>query len=279
MKITNKLGLPGPVYRAVLNDPYTRGKADISVTGLLSPPRIRALLEKHGDEMEEDASDRIFALMGKIGHGILETAADSGIVEKRFFIKRNGWTLSGQCDYIPEEKKLIDYKFCSIWVFKDGIKPEWEQQTNIYRLMAAESGVEIDEINIVAIFRDWSKMEVTRNEDYPKHQVNVFRVPIWDQMKTEAFISERIALHKAAMADLPLCTEEDKWQRDPKWAVMKGENKRATKVYSTEEEALAHAEGDPKLKVVYRPSEPIRCNHYCPVNSFCDQYKFEKDNG
>ena len=72
MRITNNLGLPQPIVDAVSNDDYTRGIANISATGLLAPPRQAALLEAHGADLEEDASDRIFSLFGKAIHGILE---------------------------------------------------------------------------------------------------------------------------------------------------------------------------------------------------------------
>ena len=43
MKYTNKHDIPKEIIRAIENDQYTRGNSDISVTGLLQPPRIRLL--------------------------------------------------------------------------------------------------------------------------------------------------------------------------------------------------------------------------------------------
>ena len=43
MKITNKQNLPESLVRAVSYSDYDRGDADISVTGLLNPPRIAVL--------------------------------------------------------------------------------------------------------------------------------------------------------------------------------------------------------------------------------------------
>jgi len=61
MKLTNNLRLPDPMVRAVGNDSYTKGDADISVTELLTPPQLRALRIKHHDEIVEDVSDRIWS--------------------------------------------------------------------------------------------------------------------------------------------------------------------------------------------------------------------------
>ena len=83
MLITNNEALPQPIVDAVTKDPYSRGDSDISVTQLLQPARKVVLEKKHDHEMVVDAADRLFALLGQIGHGILERAANSGIVEKR----------------------------------------------------------------------------------------------------------------------------------------------------------------------------------------------------
>lgn len=100
MRVTNKLGLPEAIVEAVANDDYTRGECDLSVTQLIAPPRQVELIRQHEDELEEDAADRIFLLMGKIAHGILEKAAPRGaaITEERLFIDVDGWRISGAFD-------------------------------------------------------------------------------------------------------------------------------------------------------------------------------------
>ena len=83
MKITNNTGLPGAIVEAIKNDEFTPGRSDITVTQLIGPPRIRVLKKQHGSEIIEDASNMIFALMGKAVHGILEKAEPSAVVEER----------------------------------------------------------------------------------------------------------------------------------------------------------------------------------------------------
>jgi hypothetical protein len=92
--------LPEAVYNAVRADDYTRGECDLSVTQLISPPRIVELRRRHEQELEEDASDRIWLLIGKVAHGILERAAPSGaaFTEERLFIDIDGWRISGAFD-------------------------------------------------------------------------------------------------------------------------------------------------------------------------------------
>lgn len=108
MKLTNRLGLPRSIENAVRNDRYSRGNADISVTGLIGPARKRALEIKHADEITEDVAERIWALMGQIAHGILQRADDGSLTEKRLFIERHGWRISGQFDRLCLEEVEVD---------------------------------------------------------------------------------------------------------------------------------------------------------------------------
>lgn len=70
-KIVNKSGVSPALAMALSVENYSKGASDISVTELLQPPRIRQLLSRHGDEIEEDASDLIYRMFGKITHEII----------------------------------------------------------------------------------------------------------------------------------------------------------------------------------------------------------------
>jgi hypothetical protein len=61
MKLTNRLNLPSSIYNAVAHDPYSRGDAHISVTGLIGPARKRMLEITHGDS--------VLTPMGKLKNG------------------------------------------------------------------------------------------------------------------------------------------------------------------------------------------------------------------
>ena len=140
MKIENRLSLPAPLVAAITKDPYDSQGSDITVTALLKPPRAVALEREHRDEIVIDAADMLWALVGQIGHSILERAAVEGMVERRLFAEINGWKVSGQADLIPPDL-LIDYKFTTVWSCKNGLKPEWEQQLNALRWLAHRNGI------------------------------------------------------------------------------------------------------------------------------------------
>ena len=173
MQITNLRNLPAPIVAAVTNDPYDRGQSDISVTGLIAPARQRHLTLEHDDEITEDAAERIYSLLGQAVHTILERADTEGgaITEKRLMIERHGWRISGAFDRLAvlPDATMQDYKVTSTWAVKDGVKDEWAQQLNMYRLIAAAHGIEVRNLQIVAILRDWQKSKAVNTPDtYPR---------------------------------------------------------------------------------------------------------------
>lgn len=273
MKLTNRLNLPQPIVEAVKNDSYSAGDADMSVTTLLKPPRITALEAKHDGEIEEDASERIWSLLGQVVHGILERADTTGIAERRLFMTAEGWRISGQMDRFMAGV-LQDYKFVTVYKFKDGKVPEeYEAQMNVYAELLRQNGHAVTHLEIVGILRDWSKMEARRDESYPQTQIVVREVPLWPEIKAREFIRTRVILHQQARITLPLCSQEERWAKPDTFAVIKQGAKRATRVYESEDEAIGHAKQDSALYVQKRLGENTRCQNYCAVSRFCDQFK------
>lgn len=299
MKVIND-GLPEPLYRAILNDDYDDGGSDITVTSLIRPPRMVALERQYNGEITEPASGRIWALLGQIGHGILERASDCRITEKRFFTEILGWKVSCKVDLFTDSnngyygtRTSLDYKFLSVWTVKDGVKQEYVAQLNFGRYIAAQNGECVDALQIVAIYRDWSRLEALRDRDYPQKQVEVFPVAVWDLELAGALLKERVKLHQEARKELPQCTPQETWERPDKWAVMKEGRKSALRVLDSESEALLwaiendHAKHDDKgtykwgsytvafrsgISIVRRPGERVRCASYCSVVGFCEQW-------
>jgi hypothetical protein len=283
MKITNKHGLPAPLVRAVSHDDYNNEGADYSVTQLIKPPRIAALERLHAAELEEDASDRLWLLMGKAGHEVLRKSSAGGIVEERCVIEVNGKKVSGQLDYVTSDEAIIDYKFTSVWAIKDGVKDDWSAQLNCYKFLADQYGVSVKELKIIAILRDWSVREAQRDPSYPQSQCKVLPVRIWPSIATEAFLQSRIAAHEAARAgNLPLCTSEEMWETPERYAAVKKGNQRASRVCDTKLEIgqwVASQAKPSQFEIEVRPAERPRCENYCSVGAagFCEQFKQWKE--
>lgn len=293
--ITNKQNIPQQIVSAIMRDPYSRGKADISVTQLIQPPRIIQLRRRHEDKIEEDASDRIWALLGQTCHKILERSDDTGAFhEERISVEIEGWTVSGASDcYITEQfnfenaeyeaipATIRDYKLIKTMA-ADFPHPEWEEQLNLLAYLWQDKGFPVSRLEIVAIYRDWSKVIFERG-NYPP-AVQVFKQKLWPAERQELFIQQRVILHKKAseVEDryLPLCTPEDQWRKPPKWAVMHPKKAKAVRLLDSYEKAQDYIRDVLKQEkthyIEHRPSKALRCEMFCDVARFCDQCQAEK---
>ena len=276
MILTNRLNLPRSIENAVRHDPYTRGNAHISVTGLIGPARKRAIEIKHADEITEDVAERIWALMGQITHGILKEADDEALTEERLFIERHGWRISGQFDrYVLEGELLQDYKLTSSYAIKEGVKPEWIAQENLYALMLREHGYKVSRLEVVAILRDWQKAKAKHDSlHYPQQPAVILEVDIWPEEQIETYITDRLLAHGWAQHELPECTAEERWERPAIYVITKKGNSRATSVHpnlEAAEEALAAMPSGTSYSITERPAEQRRCQDYCPALPFCEQ--------
>lgn len=277
MKLTNKLRLPDAIIKAIMQDSYTKGEADISVTELLTPPQLRRLKQQHAEELEEDASDRIYSLMGQSLHTVIERAAagDAGVlVEATLYSEYEGWKIKGQADHLLlTTGELLDFKMTSVNKIKDGQVPrEWVEQTNIYRrLLQKEKGIMVASIAVIAILRDWSKNKSFTSMDYPQSQVVRMDVPLWSAEKTDDFIAERMRLHQAEQARD--CSDYDTWARPDSYAVMKRGAARAVRVFNNVVEAEQLASTAANLYVEKRPGIAVRCQNWCPVSQWCPQWQ------
>ncbi len=274
MTLTNRLRLPEPIIRAISNDSYTKGDADYSVTELLSPPQLVRLRREHAAEITEDASDRIWSLLGQAVHTIIERASEGlpdVLTETTLVLDFEDTRIKGTFDSLTiSSGELNDFKVTTVWkLIGGGVPEEWEAQTNIYRWMLWRlKGIEVNAIAIIAILRDWSKREAERRSDYPQQQAVRLEVPVWPYEVTEAFVRSRIDLHGDTTQG---CSDEDIWAKPSKWALMKRGRKTAVRLYDTKEEADAENSGVGSY-IEYRPGVATRCESYCPVSQFCQQW-------
>jgi hypothetical protein len=278
MRITNHANLPDAIVQAVKNDPYPlQDTGDISVTRLIDAPQIRVLRERHRDEIEEDAADRIWSLLGQVAHGILERAETVAMTEQRLFANVAGWRVSGQFDRLAvlPDGTLQDYKVTSVWAVINGVKADWLHQLNCLRWLAEQNGHPVRRLQIVAILRDWSRGKALGDANYPQRQVKVLDVPVWTLQEAGDYIRERVRLHQAADDGLvPECSPEERWERPTTYAVMRRGRKSALRVFDRLADARDLA-NEPDRHIEVRPGRAVRCEEYCPVAQFCPQRRAE----
>lgn len=289
MKITNKFGVPQPLVTLASREYYSKGASQYSVTELMSPPRIRRLRDKHNEDIEQDVSDMLWQLLGSALHVVMERGETEGWrMEERLFTQVDGVTISGQIDLqevTPRGVIITDYKFTSAWaVMQDKI--EWEQQLNIYKwLVETVKKEKVAGLRICALVRDFSRHDT--REGYPDSPIHMVDIPMWDAVKTETYIRERLDLHRESRVNadfgetLPECSPEDRWMSDTIYAVMRDGRKTAIRVFKDESEAQSCASEEAKkgkgnVFIETRPAEPKRCTgNFCGVAQWCDQYQGE----
>lgn len=290
MKITNQFNLPATLLNAVKDDEYDKGDSVLSVTQLISSPRIVLLQELNADNLVVDVVDRVPALLGTAVHKIIEKGSKdlpNHIVEERLFASVEGWKISGAVDLQVDNGdgtwSIEDYKVTSVYSVMDE-KIEWVQQLNCYAWLARWShGRNVTKLRIIAILRDWQRKQAGIKVDYPAAQVVGVDIPLWTPEEQEKFILGRVALHQEAkkMVDsggaLPYCTDQERWLRGETHAVMKEGRKSAIKLYEIQADAIAHAESlGAGHYYEHRAGSPVRCaGNYCMVSSWCRQYQEE----
>ncbi len=322
-KWTNVFDLPGPLVEVIEHDLYTQKRGaqlqaykakhglpietpHFSVSDLIKPPRMRALINRHYDEVVKDVSGDIFRLLGQLFHHLFHDSAMRAnkaggdyVAEERMFTHTTvdgvQVIISGEPDLV-KDGVLDDYKVTGIYGWDKGIKIEWEQQLNCYAYLRAVNGLETKALRAIYILRDWKKSE-SMQEGYPPSAAMPMPVTFWDDFTAVTFIHERVRAHLNARStpddQLPECTELEMWEKPEAWAVQTPSLKRASKVWNqdkfpekvTSEFLKLAAEADAKIRnekrkkeyqpfvVEHRPGSRTRCESYCDARGFCSQFK------
>ena len=278
MKITNLRNLPQAYVNAVTFDDHKKGKG-FSVTEMIKPLRMIWLRKRHEDELVEDASKRVWALLGQAIHAILERNAEKDSLQEEYLSAEiNGVELTGTPDLLNSSGLLSDWKLTTAWsaVYGSRIK-DYTEQLNCYAWLYAKHGFIAKKAEVVAIYRDWDQNKIY-SKNYPQYNMERVDIELWLPETQEAFISKRIndimKYEHTPDNELPLCTPDEKWERPDVWAVMKKGRKSAFRLHDTQKAAedmvkVGKGKGD---EVVLRKGECKRCMKYCPVNLQCNTY-------
>jgi hypothetical protein len=233
----------------------------------------------------------LWMLLGTALHVVAERSEVLGHTnEERLSAGVNGIILSGAIDLQKDEADgitITDYKFTSAWALMND-KPEWEQQQNIYKyLVERVKKKPVKGLKICALIRDWSRRDAQNKPDYPQAPIQIVDIPMWTFDRTEAFIKERVELHRDSKVsadwgeELPLCTEEERWVRQTTYAVKKDGRKTAIRVFDTQDEADALLKEMPEKDkgfIEIRKGEAVRCTgNFCGVSQWCSQYQNQKE--
>ena len=280
MKITNKMNLPEALYKAVSVRKHNN-PGRLSATTILNGIKQIHLTDRHWDELEEDVLDRFWAIYGTAGHKMLEHEGAHEFTEEFMSHELDGITITGRIDnYNMKDGRVSDYKFISKYKIKSGDFLDWDRQGMIYAWLLIKNGFVVKTCRFIAIIKDHSKREAKRDPSYPQFPLFVYEYDVTDKRLEEIqdYLRGKIAEYKKYRDtpddEIPPCSPKERWDKPTKYAVMKGANKRATRVFDTSEEAEKMvADVGAGYSIVTRPGESTRCMDYCSCAEFCNYYR------
>lgn len=291
MKVTNKLGLPQPFVDAVTRE-YSYKEKQYSATAILKGSMQTILERRYDDEIEVDVSDMVWLIFGTAVHSVLENGkeTDSQLKENKIVIDINDYKLSGIFDlYDAKTKTVTDYKTGTVWKVMFNEWDDYRKQLLIYAYMLKTIGFECEHGEIVMLLKDHSKTKASTDASYPPNSVHIqhFDFTQKDFEEIEQFIfakfEELKRCEQLSDDELPPCTDEERWHKGDKWAVMKQGRKTAIKLCDSEAEAQSYIEQkelDNKHFIEFREGKDGKCADYCNVSKWCPFYqaKLKKDN-
>jgi hypothetical protein len=279
MNITNKLNLPEGFVKAVSTEKHN-APGCLSATTLIQGVKQILLIDRHWDNLEEDVSDRIWAIFGSAVHSILQSEGKYNFTEQAMSHKVGDITVTGQIDsYNMMDGIIDDYKTASVVKVKFGDYADWYLQGMIYAWLLTKNKFTVNKCRFIALLKDHSKTDALREREYPEKPVYIYEFPITPQelFKIGIFIKNKVAEYKRCISlpdnEIPPCSPEERWEKPPKYAVMKNGLKRAVRLFDKREDAelLAETKGLSHY-IEYRQGESIRCRSYCLCKKFCNFY-------
>jgi len=280
LKITNYMNLPEGFVKAVSVTKHNKPGC-LSATTLINGTKQIILMDRHWNDLTEDASDHFYAVFGSACHKVLEGEGTNDFSEEFMSYEVDGIVITGRIDnYNMETGVISDYKTVSVWKIKFKDFEDWRKQGLIYAWLLLKNGFEVKTCRFIAPIKDHSKRDAKRDSSYPKCPVYVYEFDVTqkDLEEIETFIKEKVAEYKQCK-DLPdddihPCNAKQRWEKPTKYAVKKEGRKTAVRVMDTPEEAIKLATVLGKdHSVETRPGESIRCMDYCSCWQYCNFFR------
>lgn len=201
-------------------------------------------------------------------------------LEKRSEKQVGDYIISGQFD-IVFDGQVQDIKSTGTFAFTTGSNDEkYIKQGSLYRWLNPEL-ITKDTLAINFIFKDWNKNLARNDPSYPKLPVVQQTFPLISLAQAQIFVEDKIAeidrYKDSPEEELPFCTNEETWRRDPVYKYYaKPDAKRSSKNFATSAEAHTHKGNlivkNPQGRVEEVLSAPTGCL-YCAGFNLCSQAK------
>jgi len=310
MKIINDLDMPDHAFRAIC---LRQGRLEppkldhIGVSTLMGAPLPRYLFARYWHQLEVKASETMNALQGQMGHLLFNRVETDTETEIHLEVEFEGTRILGIADYYdPHLQTLGDAKFKQVNAVTAGNIRGYDdlaKQLNIYCWMARKMGYDVRHLQGDIYINGWTVYKAYGDSAYPKAPYLKLSIPIWEDAFTANYVRKRLRVHDtagirllqlirsgeitrpesdlqkaldAAMLEIPICTDEERFMQPMKYAVMKKDQKKASRVLDTSPEAIRwlHDQKDAaKMYITQRKGGYMNCLHYCQTRAWCPHNK------
>lgn len=309
-QFVNDLNLPDFMVNFLSSDTYRKSDDkffNISTTEFILPPQQAILRKRYKESLRPiKASNSLWALIGTIGHHIIEQAVQHidavHISEKRFYHEFRGLeffgdtlTLGGRIDlYLAEEEKLIDFKFVKEQTLRYKNTAQYVEQLLTNAFLLRKNGHKVSQIeNHLVIYNrtpnqetcDWYQVLDFTDKLLPEKELEEH---VWGRAKRLAELS---VFSDEELAEKAPCTAEETYERIDSFTVIKKGGTRGFKFYIDRDlyrEAPEHAVEEARQRaeerrlsmknpndyeIIMNVTPPVNCLYYCPAAEHCHQFK------
>lgn len=197
-------------------------------------------------------------------------------MEQRVSREFGGFRINGAYDFIVDGEPM-DIKTTGVYTWVNQTKEkDYPLQMSLYKWLNSDKATE-GVGTILFAFTDWNAGESRRKKNYPHNRFMDKQYPLMNQTDMEHWLRVKLgelrSYWESPEAELPLCTPEELWQRDPVYKYYKDPNnrKRSNGNFDNPVEAQAKRDAHGGIGVIIPVySEPRACL-YCAAFSLCSQ--------
>ena len=310
-KYVNSTGIPLSLSVFLATDSYDHNENVISVTTLIKPIRQTILAARVPVEASLiDIAGLVYSRVGSAVHDAIENAwlnnyhdamkslgypqklidrvvinpeehelKDDSLpvyLEQREYKKVQGKTVAGKFDIVIDGQ-VEDFKNTSVFTYIMSTNTDdYILQGSMYRWLNPKK-ITKDTMAIHFIFRDWQAMRAKTEANYPPSNTVVKTYKLMSVEQTDMYVNNRISLldtyWDAPENDIPRCTDEELWRKEPIWKYYKNPaNKaRSTKNFDNKQDAYLRLSQDGNVgEVLEVPGQVTACK-YCAAFPVCSQ--------
>jgi hypothetical protein len=188
-----------------------------------------------------------------------------------------GWKVSGKFDFVGEGR-LEDFKSTGVFTYVNNTgDKKYVAQGSLYRWLNPDI-ITQDEMAIQFIFTDWQAMRAKGNDPkYPPSRTLEKKYMMESYQATKAFVVRKLAEIDRCMdvieEEMPPCTDEELWRKEPSWKYYKNPEKRtkSTKNFDNKTEAMLRLVKDLNVGVVVEHGGEVVACKYCKAFTECKQ--------